>query len=88
MFCTNCGNKTNTEDNFCGNCGKAIKRTSVSEVERPSPKVEPRPTPPVYKELEYVPPPIQPSRRNIQSEAKAEKKKEEKVRRKSKRLSY
>lgn len=76
MFCTNCGNKTNTEDNFCGNCGKAIKRTVVSEVEKPSPKIETRPTPPVYKEPEYTPP-IQQPRRSNQSDAKAEKKKEE-----------
>lgn len=77
MFCTNCGNKTHTEDNFCGNCGKAIQRISVSEVEKPSPKIEPKYTPPVYKEPVYTPPPVQPSRRNSQSDAKAEKKKEE-----------
>lgn len=70
MFCTNCGNKIHTEDNFCGNCGNAIKRTSI-------PKIEPRPTPPIYKEPEYIPPTIERPRRNIQSEAKAEKKKEE-----------
>lgn len=73
MFCTNCGNKINTEDNFCGNCGKAIKRTSVPEVER----VEPKPTPRIYKEPEYTPPTPTPSRRNTQSEAKVEKKNEE-----------
>lgn len=77
MFCTNCGNETHAEDNFCGNCGKAIKRTSASEIERLSPKIEPRLTPPIYKEPEYVPPPIQHSPRNIQRESKAEKKKEE-----------
>jgi len=77
MFCTNCGNKTHTEDNFCGKCGKAIQRTNVSEVEKPSPKIESKPTAPIYKEPEYVPTPIQHSRRNSQSDAKAEKKKEE-----------
>lgn len=77
MFCTNCGNKTHTEDNFCGNCGKAIQRVAVSEVEKQSPKIEPKYTPPVYKEPVYTPPPVQPSRRNSQSDAKAEKKKEE-----------
>ena len=77
MFCTNCGNKTNTEDNFCGNCGKAIKHISVPEVEKPSLKIESRPTPPIYKEPEYVPQPIQHSRRNSQDDATAEKKKEE-----------
>jgi hypothetical protein len=77
MFCTNCGNKTHTEDNFCGNCGKVIKRTSVAEVEKPSPKTEPRPTTPTYKEPEYAPPTTQPSRRKIQSDAKAEKKNDE-----------
>lgn len=77
MFCTNCGNKTNIGDNFCGNCGKAIKHISVSEVERSSPKIESKPIPPIYKEPEYVPPTVQPSRRNSQSDAKAEKKKEE-----------
>ncbi len=77
MFCTNCGNKTNTGDNFCGKCGKAIKRDSVSEIERPSPRIEPRPTPPIRKEPEYVPPPIHHPPRNLQSEAKAEKKREE-----------
>lgn len=77
MFCTNCGNKTHSEDNFCGNCGKVIKRNHVLEVEKPSPRIQPRPTPPTYKETEYVPPPIQPSRRNVQNEAKTEKKKEE-----------
>jgi hypothetical protein len=77
MFCTNCGNKTNTEDNFCGKCGMSIKRTStVSEAEKPFPKIEPRPTPPIYKEPEYIPPPIQQSR-SVKSEEKAEKKKEE-----------
>ena len=77
MFCTNCGNKTHTEDKFCGNCGKAIQRTSISDVERLSPKIETKPTPPIYKELEYVPPTTQHSRRNIQNDAKTEKKKEE-----------
>ncbi len=77
MFCTNCGNKTHTEDNFCGNCGKAIQRTSVLEVERPSPKVEPKQRLPIYKESKYVPPTTQYPRRNSQSDAKAEKKKEE-----------
>lgn len=74
MFCTNCGNKTNSEDNFCGNCGKAIKRIPVSEVEeKPSPKIEPKPTPPVYKEPEYIPP----RPHNNKDDIKAEKKKEE-----------
>ncbi len=77
MFCTNCGNKTHTEDNFCGNCGKAIQRTSVSEIEKPSPKIESKPTPPIYKKPEYTPPTPQPSRRNSQSDEKIEKKKEE-----------
>ena len=77
MFCTNCGNKTHTEDNFCGNCGKAIQRTSIPEVERPSPKIESRPTPPIYKEPEYIPPPIHNTRRTSKSEAKDEKTKEE-----------
>jgi hypothetical protein len=77
MFCTNCGNKTHTEDNFCRNCGKAIQRISVSEIKKPSPKIESKPTPLIYKEPEYVPPTIEHSHRNSQSDAKAEKKKEE-----------
>ncbi|MCX6736428.1 MAG: zinc ribbon domain-containing protein [Candidatus Parcubacteria bacterium] len=76
MFCTNCGNKTYAEDNFCGNCGKANKRTSVSGVEKPSPKIEPRPRSPACKEPEYTPPPIQPTR-SIKGEARDEKKKQE-----------
>jgi hypothetical protein len=76
MFCTNCGNKTNAEDNFCGNCGKAIKCTTVSDVEKTQPRIESKPARPIYTEPEYTPPPVQ-HPRHASQDAKAEKKKEE-----------
>lgn len=33
MFCTNCGNKLNEEDKFCGQCGTSVRRQQVSKAE-------------------------------------------------------
>jgi hypothetical protein len=32
MFCSNCGKKCGTEDNFCAGCGTALKKPGVNEL--------------------------------------------------------
>jgi hypothetical protein len=36
MFCTSCGKASESEDNFCGNCGKALRESRVRQPGRPS----------------------------------------------------
>lgn len=76
MFCTNCGQKLEIQDNFCSQCGKAVRRAETTELEKPKTyskpvieKVTTQPTP------EYTPPstPL----RNKSSESKDQKKREE-----------
>ena len=35
MFCTNCGQKLEIQDNFCSRCGKAVRRAETTELEKP-----------------------------------------------------
>lgn len=78
MFCTNCGNGLQTEDNFCGQCGKAIRHAQTSIMTQVQTKTE-QPAyqePPVPRQPDYSPPPIKPSHNRI-AESKTEKKREE-----------
>ncbi len=77
-FCTNCGNNLETQDNFCGQCGKGVNRVQEPKILIPKAKIE-QPTlqqPVVHRQPEYAPPVVNPIR-SKSSEAKAEKKREE-----------
>lgn len=80
MFCTHCGNNLESEDNFCGNCGKSVRSAPSRIAQKPQIKT----TPPVYQkpiaqsESEYSSPSIKPVR-NKTAEIKEEKKREEQI---------
>lgn len=78
MFCTNCGQTLESNDNFCGQCGKAVRRAKVPQMAQTQIRKE-QPTyqaPSAPRQPEYVSPqPIPP--RNKTAESKAEKKREE-----------
>jgi len=78
MFCTNCGNKLNSGDNFCGKCGRAVSVQGVERIKSVPEKIE-RPTfnkEPIVDTPKYTPPPISQSR-NKTTELKSEKRREE-----------
>lgn len=77
MYCTNCGQNLESEDNFCGKCGKVIRSAKIQEIDKPKIKLEPTiiERPIIQKQSEYRPPHVTPYPRKIE-EAKAEKKKE------------
>lgn len=78
MFCTKCGNKLEAGDNFCGQCGNAVRIAKAPETIKPQVKIE-QPVyqkPIIQKQPEYTSTTINPSR-NKSSEAKEEKKREE-----------
>ena len=77
MFCTNCGNKLDQGDNFCGNCGKGRNHVISPESENLAPKVvAPVISESVTKQEAQFIPPVTTSR-NKTAEAKAEKRREE-----------
>lgn len=77
MFCTNCGNNLELGNNFCGQCGKAVRRPQAQDIKRPQVKTEPSvlEKPITSREPEYRTP--VPPLRSKASEAKSEKKREE-----------
>jgi hypothetical protein len=72
MFCTNCGNKLNQGDNFCGKCGTAVRSEPAPKIDIPMAKIE-RPAP-----SEFTPEPAPTYRPPIRksAELKADKKRE------------
>lgn len=75
MFCTNCGNKLGSGDNFCGKCGTAIHRSAMQVDESPAIKFEkPRPEP-ITRSAPIYEPPVQLVKRKT-SDAKEEEKKQ------------
>lgn len=79
MFCTNCGQSLETGDNFCGECGKAIRHIQSSAIEKLEIKATKQPVfqrPVVKRQPEYIQPQSIP-RFSKTKESKAEKEKEE-----------
>lgn len=77
MFCTNCGNKLNSDDNFCGKCAKSIRNSYNSTPEHKISKIESSiTTGPATKPVSSYTPPVN-SRTEKREDAKANKKKEE-----------
>lgn len=74
MFCTHCGNNLEISNNFCGQCGKAVRTAQAPKVDQPKePPVYQKPV--IHKQTEYTPQIVTPL--NKTKEAKAEKKREE-----------
>mgnify|MGYP000629682061 CR=1 FL=1 len=76
MFCTNCGNNLEVEDNFCGRCGTAVRRADPANTVRPPVKVvgPTVPRPAIDRQPEYTPPIAPPHTKSV--EVKSEKEKE------------